>query len=464
MKAVNIIQSLTKEEFGQFKLFLQSPLFNSDPNLNRLYTVLAKYYPTFSSRQCTREKIFQKVFPKHEWNDGKWRNLLSKMVKALGEYLAILEMKANPLEGQKLLTKAYGNRNLTDLFTKHAQQLDSELAELAQKDHDALLDKMLFNQFYYYHPLTNKLDNTPYLLNAKKEAALYFKAQELKTDCDLLVLGQIHGDLFRKKESDSGIPVYIQLYEMVHSLLSEESETAFKKAEEFFQLNVKKFNIEDQKFGLLHLINFGIRQHNLGSRNYGETMFELYQLGLEENILMENGLLTEKTFENIIAINCTFRNFEWTFNFINDYNSYLPEFLRERAKLNGLGLLYFHQKNFSKSIDYFNSFNHDKLTSSLIIKSMLLRSYFEIFLKDSSYFEMLINYATAFERLIKRKKKFEETRKTGCINFSNLLKKIAASVNNGYWNEETKTNFKQLIDETNPIIVKKWLQNKVDEM
>lgn len=464
MKSIKLIQSLSPEEFKQLKLFLQSPFFNSDPNLIKLHAVLAKYYPSFSSRQCTKEKIFQKVFPKYKWNDAKWRNLLSKMVKALEEYLTLLEMKNGDLEERKLLAKAYGRRNLMGFFNKHLESLNQELQDRSTHNQDALLDRMLFDQLYYYHPFTNKLKNTDYLLNAKKEASLYFKAQQSKINCDLLVLAQIQGDLPINNASPHEEPVYIQLYEMVHLFLSEGSKDAFIKAKKFFEDNVENLNNEDQKFGLLHLINFSIRQHNMGTSDLDNFILELYQFGLNKNILIENGMLTEKTFDNILIIGCRFKQYDWVVKFIQNYFFYLPATIRDRAKAYGLGYLHFSQKDFSKAIDYFIQVNHTELTRSLIVKSILLRSYFEMFLTDYSYFELLINYATAFERLIKRKKSLEKMRKAGCINLSGFLKKIATLVQNNQWNEKAKIDILESVKMTNPVIVKNWLLHKIEEM
>ena len=466
MKLVKILSSLTLDEFKELKLFLLSPYFNSDPNLVKFYGIISKQFPIAdSSALFNKNKLFALVFPDHDWNDGKWRNLITKMVKALEQFLVVQEMKiGEELVGRKFLADAYSRRNLYPLFEREAKSLETELAAITSIDQNALLDRMKISQSLYYHPLTNKVDNIQFLVSAKRDAADFFQTLQLKMACEELVHGHILKGHQETREVKSLPPVYHRLYQLVHAFLKDGTETSFQIAKSYFESVLDKLSMGDKKFGLLNLINFAIHQNNLGQSKYQETMLELYKQGLEQKILLENDLMIETTFTNIIATSTSLGEFEWAENFIGKYEQYLQEDIREEAKTLGLANIYFQQSDFSKVIDLLIYFNSKNLTRSFIAKSMLLRSYFDFFIKDRSYYDLFNNFSQSFESQVKRKVRLPEERRIGCINLSTTLRKITKAILEQRWNSDTKSSFQAMVANMNPLIGKPWLEEKLKKM
>ena len=193
-------------------------------------------------------------------------------------------------------------------------------------------------------------------------------------------------------------------------------------------------------------------------------MFDLYKLGLKQSILLENGSLSEYTFTNIISSSSILGKFDWAYSFIEDYSHYLPPEIRDRTRTRALGYLSFHRKDFSATIDHLNNFKHDNLTIQLIVKTMLLRSYFEFFLIDPTYYYLFVDFANAFEKLVKRKNLLEKNRKEGCINLSTFLKKIALHIEQKQWDQNLKDSYMSKVKSTDPLIAKNWLIKKIEEM
>jgi hypothetical protein len=408
--------------------------------------------------------MFSAVFPGTTWNDGKWRNLTSKMTKALESFLVFLEVNEDDFEKRKILAKSIGRRNLYQFFDKEIQILDRELTPHTSFNHSALLDKMLINQLFYYHPQTDKVKNIHHLETAKKYAKEYFNSLQLKLSCDELVHSQIINTKSNRLPTNTQTPYFVKLYEKVYNVLNEGTDISFKSAKLFIEKNIDTFNNEDKKFGLLHLINFAISKDNLGIYSYKNEIFDLFKIGLDQNIFIENGIISEKTFTNIVSISSSLGEFHWAKNFIHDYEKHLPIKSKNDAKTLGLANLYFQQNEFSRVIDLLIHFNSNSLTELFIGKTMLLRSYFELFLQNQSFFEMVIAYTYSFEHLVKRKKKLPEERSKGCLNLSKLLRRLSKLIFDNNWNQKTKTDFLKTVINTEPIIGKSWLILRVKEM
>ena len=465
MKLIKLLKSLTQDEFKELKLFLQSPFYNTDMNLVRLHVILSRCYPITDPGQFNKKKLFAQVFPGHNWNDGKWRNLTSKMVKALEQFLVVQELKGDDnLDSRNLLVRAYGRRNLYPLFEKDAKAFWEDLNERSITDQSALLTKMQIGQLLYYHPLSNKLGTLSYLVSAKKDASEFFQGQQLKLSCEELVYGHKLNHKRELKEASAPSNISYRLYKLVHDVLEDQTDTSFQTAKSYFDSVVDQLLIGDKKFALLHLINFAIQKLNLSQKDYRIVIFELYKQGLEQDILIENGLLSEFTFNNIIAISAAFGEYKWAEDFIEKYQAFLPSKNREDSKTMGLANLYFQQKNYSRIIDLLGAYNTEDVTYLLVAKTMLLRSYFEFFLQDHSYYEMMLNYSLSFESLVKRKKSLQEERKIGCLHLSTFIRKISNAILGNNWNSQTKNNYLKTVKLTNPLIGKQWLIEKIDSM
>ena len=63
-------------------------------------------------------------------------------------------------------------------------------------------------------------------------------------------------------------------------------------------------------------INYCVQQLNSGAEHYVRSVFELYQYGLNYNILIENHHLNQFTHKNIITTAIRLEEFDWVKQFI----------------------------------------------------------------------------------------------------------------------------------------------------
>ena len=116
-KVIEIIQSLDPEEIKEFGEFVGSPYFNKNTRLTELYELIKKFYPDFTKKSFTKEKLYEKLFPRKKYNDGSMRKLLSGLQSLGEEYLAHSHLdKNNKLQKKLFLLNEFDLRKLDRLF------------------------------------------------------------------------------------------------------------------------------------------------------------------------------------------------------------------------------------------------------------------------------------------------------------------------------------------------------------
>lgn len=458
-KLVKLMEALTAAEFKKFRNFLHSDFYNTDDNLRLLYGAMKKHFPAFTSSKLTKEILFEKVFPGSPWQDAKWRNLSSKMVKLIEKFYAILEL--NEREEKQLLIKAYGRRQLYAYFEKECTNFIGALENQERQDVDLYKKRILAKREYYYHILTDKYENLPMLNSLQDDLDTYHQAEKNVFACDEIILKKNRKAIIAQSQKTER-PAFYTIRKIVHEMLKENSKEAFVKGKLFLAENISKLNINDQRFGLLSLQNFAIGQVNLGlGKEFNPHIIELYKIGLEHKILFEKGVLPSNSFLNIVSTATALKEFEWSKYFIENYSKYLPPPNLQNVKKYALAIWHFQKGEYSLTIDLLSDFSSGTKSRILQAKLMLLRSYFSIFLKQPSYFDFFISYSTSFEKHIGRKGFMSPGRINQYQSISQLLRKIAKLKMAGVWNKKAKKDILELIANQPELITKSWLIEKI---
>ncbi|MEP7145604.1 MAG: hypothetical protein ABI792_01205 [bacterium] len=115
-KAVNIIRGLNRKELLKFEKFIDSPYFNSNTKLKKLYKILKNFYPDFESPQCNKENIYKYVYDKENFSDEKLRKLFSDLYKLAEKYLVVLNLERNRMDYSKLLLEELDSRKIDNVY------------------------------------------------------------------------------------------------------------------------------------------------------------------------------------------------------------------------------------------------------------------------------------------------------------------------------------------------------------
>jgi len=92
-KLMGLLEQFSKEDFKKFLKFLESPYLNKHKMLPKFLDEIFKYYPLFSQKSFTSEKIFKRLYPGEAFNYNKFRWLLNQLIGCIEDYLAFEELK-----------------------------------------------------------------------------------------------------------------------------------------------------------------------------------------------------------------------------------------------------------------------------------------------------------------------------------------------------------------------------------
>jgi tetratricopeptide (TPR) repeat protein len=183
-------------------------------------------------------------------------------------------------------------------------------------------------------------------------------------------------------------------------------------------------------------------------------MFGLFRQSIRLKILLEDDILQEGIFKNIITISLVVGEYEWAEQFIQEYAGYLPSDIRENARTFNLANLYFFQKKYDRVIELLQNVEYSDVVYALSAKFVLVRTYYE-----TEEFMALDSLIDSFRIFLRRNKLISKTFKTEYNNFLLFVKKLSILPPG---NPKAVAQLRGQIERCNAVVTKKWLLEKID--
>ncbi|MEO6760498.1 MAG: hypothetical protein ABIO24_13650, partial [Saprospiraceae bacterium] len=207
-----------------------------------------------------------------------------------------------------------------------------------------------------------------------------------------------------------------------------------------------------QRESWLRAINFAIRQQNLGNKDFGKEAFDLYQSGIANGLIFENGLISKKAYSNTLVLALLVGEWDWAEAFLKDYQKYLPENERENTYRHNLATLFFKQKQFGKVLETLQNVAFTDSMHNLDDRRLLLCSYYE--LGEWAALESLLD---SFGIWLRRAKGLGYHREL----YANLVKYTRRLVDARHLPAAAKEKLKLAILAAKNVAAKEWLVEKV---
>ena len=438
-KLVRTLRILTASEMKQLLFFLQSPYFNTNSNIVKLYKVLQRYHPGFASPRLAKEEVFKKLFPSRPYAHQQLLNLMSEFYALLEKYLVILQLEKKEMLQNRLLLEAYAERpNCYVFFEKKYDLLNREMDTLPFRDDIYFSLKKELSLMYYAHPDTNMQTGDK---GTFYKAVEYFEAQKKLTDiklkCALNARINTVNETHKRNINDfqllSENPLF-NLYAQLELFQRSEEAVDIEELVNGFKSSIHLLRSDDKRNVMKILLNHSNRHANIGHMNYSYISLELYKLGLEHDCFLENKRMSKNIFTNIVSIGAMCRDFNWTEKFIKEYQNTLDNNIKEDAVKISLCVWHFERKEFDEAID---AARHSFSEPMDVLKSKIIqiKSWFELWQKNESYFDILIAQLDAFEKFIRRDKLIRANVKDATLKSISYTRKLI-----GYLGDTTSIN------------------------
>lgn len=476
-KTTELLYNLSVVERNRLHKFIESPYFNVNPALIKLSFILNQLVESSSDIGLVgKEYVWQQVYPTDEYNDLKFRRLLSSFNDLIKRFLSIEEFESNPLEVQNTLLRSITKKNIQSLGKTSLKNSDRLLERSNYRNGEYYLFKSFFERNRYsierieVKRVTKK--NTPLntLNNVDKALDIFYLSERLRTICSRLIWKsllqsekeqqktEIESVLIKVAEQQEYVAEpCVQIYLNIYHLLSDQSKSqnyyAYKR---LMDESLDLFPPDQQKEIIEFAINFCTAKANAGDREFLNELLINYKRGLEYKIIEQNGVLSQWKFKNIVSSALRLKEYSWTSNFIESYKDKLPIGYRENTVILARAQLLFYQKKYEDVLPLLQQVELKEFSYNTSVKSILIASYYEL-----EHYDGVESTALSLRLYINRYKGLSTNAKKAFKNFVKITLQLIRSDS-----RDTK-NLIKIRDEiltSQGLASKTWLLEKVHEL
>ena len=463
---INILTGLEKKEVRELRKWLLSPVHNQREDVVALFDYLFEKDHLYNESRLEKAAIYQKLFPGVPYDDARVRQTIHFLQRSVEEFLAYKEFQSDETRQLLTLAEAYRRRNLDRLFEKTLRHLDEAQEAAPRRDEAYLQTKYLIHSIEYQY-FSEKNRNQDTNLQAFSDALdLHFIAGKLRIASLITAVQNIYKQDFQvgllaecvRFAHERGLLAHpaISIYYYVYLALSDpEQEAHFYALKEAIFEKDHFFSKEEQRDILLLAVNYCIAKMNIGMAQFVREAFDLYKRGIENEALLDKGVLNHLTFINIVNAGCTLRQFEWVQHFIESYQQFLLPQLKEAFVSFSLAKLHFEKRDYAQAQRFLMQFDYDDILFNLIAKSMLIKIYYE-----EGEFTALDSLLESLRTYINRKKAiaYHKTIYNNLIRFTKRLVRV------GPYDTAQKEKLRREIEEANPLPERKWLLEQLEAL
>jgi len=470
---LQLIKKLNQRELSNFIDYLYSTEFRLNKDVKDFFSYITQNHPVYTYQldfllakffvTKSRDKALQKL-----------NSVCTLIKKILERWLVYQEAVNNPITYNQLKAQAYAKYVSADNYSNILDKIPEVLTETSVGDLTAYHAKFIVASLKFHHPDTERIGikQTPENLSVYLDD--YYVANKLKLYCQHLssknIVNKSSGFTLshevkayaRQKISNLYYKLYldlIQLYETHKQALIPQLKVNYEQYHEIFSRNEKAIFLR-------LFINYVIRLSNGGQKAYVPLQFELFQLLIQQKLLIFNERITFASFNNILRTACFLKEFRFVKKFKRDYEQYLNPEIKEDTIHFSNGFIAFHQQQYEKASLVLNSITFHGLGFKLISRALITRCYYENFQKDRHFKTTLLDYVINFKKFITRNKVLSEQKKAPYLLFLTGVRKLCKGK---FIANSLKMKRKQALtacfkDKDFVTIAKPWLLAKIEEL
>jgi hypothetical protein len=472
-KLVKYIAELNQRDRERLRQFVQSPFFNQHKPTIELLDLVLKAVAK-GDAPLNREKVYQKIFPKSSFDEQKLHNVMSNLKKLFHRFLAIdyIEKQAQ-LEDLYTLEAAF-ERNMFEFMNNRAKLLEKHLEDQKYEDYfyHHVHYRMDHNLGYYggnyvdrtktdtLQAMLDHLDRSFLVEKLRNCCHLTANSMQVNTQYDFGLLNplleyiQHHYIDHPNLNQDLTIRLY---WTILQTMRDEGNPVHYQELRRMLDESFDQLSPEGQKDLYGFASNYCIRRSMMGDEEYKKELFRLYKRGLETNILLSNGIITEYNYKNIATLGGNLQEFDWTEDFLQKYKTHLPPSKRDNVYNYNLAYLFYTKKQYKQVLSNLLHVQFTDVMYYLNSNFLLLRTYYA--LKDT---EALLSLIETFRIFVMRNKKMSPNQRKEYTNFLRFAKKLVELKHQGvtYTRSALEEKLKVLrskIETTDSVINRSWL-------
>lgn len=465
-----LLQEMSPTERNALLKFLNSPYLNPNEKLAVLGERILDLFRLRPDNIPDKHTIWQDCFPNTPFKDETWRRYLNQLVNLVELFYSIENIKSDDLASTYHALDQSANRFKKKML-KHSSEKYEKLYRFNQyfsvkKTIFAYLAESLLYKHIHENDVRYKESNLKrviYLLNSLYYSEYLKQISHAKTrDWEHGFHAEFHlnfidqaissePDIFEKH------PAILIYKKILISIEDKENIENFNTLRKLITEYVHLFDPLDGKTLYEWLINFCIIKINRGESHFLKELFEIYKEFVMSDLILEDGILHDYNFKNIVIIGLRLKEFQWVEYFIETYGSKLPPAKKESAISYNLAQYNFYRKNFSAVLDLLREVDYDDLTYNTGAKAILMATYYEL-----DELEPLYSMFDSFKVYLNRKQnKIPDHFRKEYLNFIKFLKQL---IDLRPGDQKAIEQFQAKLKSTGNVASFNWLLQKSEEL
>jgi len=131
---IKTLRIFSKQDMKEFALFVQSPYFNTNQSVVKLFEQIKKHHPEFDDKMPDKRSLFEKSFGKIKYDDSFMRVTLFRLLELAKEFLVHRNLKRNHLLKETILLDELNYCDLYDSVLKTIDDLNKKIKKQNVKD------------------------------------------------------------------------------------------------------------------------------------------------------------------------------------------------------------------------------------------------------------------------------------------------------------------------------------------
>jgi hypothetical protein len=394
---IQILNTFTREEIKEFNLYVESPFFNRNKNVIRLFALLKKEFPKFKNERIMKENLFKQIFPGEKYNEENMKTIIYLLTRLAEKYMAYQKFREEPFGERYKLLASLDKRKLDKHFRKYEKITEEELNEIKGIDLELINDKISFGKikstFYSernYDELIYKTELktgeqiiSAFFIEIFRQINLFDRIEYLNFGLGVNFAAELMNNVnfsgFIKslqKQSFENLPALEIYYNMYNFLKETGGSDNYIKFKNSFQDNAEFLGKSEQYILSTLMVNALHYKHMENSIQYGRELFEAYKILLGLYEYSGDQYLRSVIYTNVLRLAVQFKEYEWTENYIKEYSSKLPPEHTVNMMYYSMAYLSFAKKEFQKTLEYASKINFSTFQMKYYLRNLQLSSLY----------------------------------------------------------------------------------------
>jgi len=428
-KLVQLLTTFNTKDWRRFHDFVSTPFFNKKKELIPYVEYLKKLAPDFPSEKITSLAIYNSLFPKKPFNQKHLNHLNNYLLMLAENYIGWSAIEQQPGLLNRFALGVLTDKKLAKHFSHKFKKTTKLLEEKGGVNFNFQLERYLIfdiasqefdgRQTREYNPFlqaaSDQLDNFYFFHKLKYCCSMLAWQSFISVDYSTPFLEEIKQYLVNNDQISPEVNIYLKILQL---LLVDKPEPYFYQLIALFESDLHILPRIEQKEIYFHAINFCARKIREGEKKYLPEALSLYENGIEQEILFENGYLSPWTYGNVVKLGLSLKKYDWTKSFIFQNKEKISLRFRENAFAYNVSELYYYTKDYDKAMGFLTLVKFEDVYH-LSTRVILIKIYYETDAQIS-----LVSLIASFLIFLKRNKKISSGIKKTYQNFCEILHQV----------------------------------------